>query len=210
VNADCSIRQCAMISSALPGPPMSTIVPSEFSAVTSPLWLDQSETSVHRGARDWLFEEGSLTQRLTLLSSGSFSIKVLREGWEPLREDECEALQLTPHTEGWVREVALCGGDVPWVFARTVAARETLEPSGFNLAGLGNRSLGDLLFEDTAFVRQPIEVCQYPTEWLPEGQRIEGLWARRSRFDRANVSVLVAEVFLPAFWYALMSAPVTR
>ncbi|WP_122748420.1 chorismate lyase, partial [Pseudomonas viridiflava] len=33
------------------------------------------------------------------------------------------------------------------------------------------------------------------------------LWARRSRFDRGPLSVLVAEIFLPSFWHALYAHP---
>jgi chorismate--pyruvate lyase len=189
---------------------MSTIVPSDLADIPSPLWLEQNETTVHRGARDWLFDDSSLTRRLTELSSGALTIAAVRETWEMLREDECEALQLLPGTIGWVREVLLRGNDSPWVFARTVIGQEVLKDSGLDLQNLGSRSLGDLLFDDKAFIRQAIEVCQYPAGWLPEGQQVEGLWARRSRFDRGSTSLLVAEVFLPDFWWALMSAPASR
>ncbi|MDU8475126.1 chorismate lyase, partial [Pseudomonas syringae pv. actinidiae] len=32
---------------------------------------------------------------------------------------------------------------------------------------------------------------------------VYGLWARRSQFSRGALSVLVAEVFLPALWNAI-------
>ncbi|HWV08178.1 MAG TPA: chorismate lyase, partial [Pseudomonas sp.] len=38
--------------------------------------------------------------------------------------------------------------------------------------------------------------------WLPAAVRTDGLWARRSCFSRGPLGVLVAEVFLPAFWPA--------
>lgn len=184
-----------------------TIVPAEFFETSSPLWLEQNETSVHLGARDWLFDEGSLTQRLTEMAGGQFTIEVLEEGFEVLRDDECEVLQLPPESTGWVREVFLCGAGAPWVFARTVTARKTLETAGLDLQTLGTRSLGDLLFEDEAFVRRPIEICHYPAQWLPEDHQTRGLWARRSRFDRDDTYLLVAEVFLTGFWNALMFPP---
>ncbi|MFF7707349.1 chorismate lyase [Pseudomonas sp. NPDC007930] len=151
----------------------------------------------------WLFDSGSLTRRLTLASAHRFNVTPLHEGWQTLRDDECQALGLATGSEGWVREVFLRGRGEAWVFARSVAGREALQADNFALAALGNRSLGELLFNDTAFVRRPIEVCHYPRPWLPRAVAREGLWARRSRFDRGAFSVLVMEVFLPALWQAL-------
>ncbi|HCT07042.1 MAG TPA: chorismate--pyruvate lyase, partial [Pseudomonas sp.] len=58
---------------------------------------------------NWLFNEDSLTRRLTWLSNDGFSVTPLFEGWQPLREDECAALGLPAATIGWVREVYLRG-----------------------------------------------------------------------------------------------------
>nr|BFE92569.1 hypothetical protein GCM10020185_31050 [Pseudomonas brassicacearum subsp. brassicacearum] len=147
------------------------------------------------GVLDWLFDEGSLTRRLTRLSDGHFSVTPLFEGWQPLRADECAALDLAEGSEGWVREVYLRGHDQPWVFARSVAARSALQGDGLQMDELGSRSLGELLFCDQAFQRRAIEVCHYPDAGLPEEVRASGLWGRRSRFDRGALSVLVAEIF---------------
>jgi chorismate--pyruvate lyase len=151
---------------------------------------------------DWLFDQGSLTRRLTRLSADHFSVTPLFEGWQALRDDECLALGLAPGSEGWVREVYLRGHGEPWVFARSVAGREALHNDGLDLEALGSRSLGELLFCDQGFARQAIEVCHYPCAWLPAEQSHDNLWGRRSRFDRGALGVLVVEVFLPALWHA--------
>lgn len=117
-----------------------------------------------------------------------------------MRDDECHALDLPAGSEGWVREVYLRGHGQPWVFARSVAARSALESGGLDMEALGSRSLGELLFCDQAFTRRAIEVCHYPTAWLPAQDASEALWGRRSRFDRGALSILVAEVFLPSLW----------
>jgi chorismate--pyruvate lyase len=148
----------------------------------------------------WLFNEDSLTRRLTRLSENSFSVTPLQEGWHVLRADECAALELAPGSEGWVREVYLRGHGDNWVFARSVAARSALEQDGLHMEDLGTRSLGELLFSDHAFVRGPMQVCCYPMAWLPAADAQEALWARRSCFRRANLSILVAEIFLPLVW----------
>ncbi|APC16851.1 chorismate--pyruvate lyase [Pseudomonas frederiksbergensis] len=168
----------------------------------APLWLPQSQLAPLPDAQtlDWLFDEGSLTRRLTRLSDDGFSVTPLFEGWQPLRADECAALELPEGSEGWVREVYLRGHGEAWVFARSVAARSSLQDGGLNMDELGSRSLGELLFCDQAFQRGAIEVCHYPAEWLPSESRAPERWGRRSRFDRGNLSVLVAEIFLPALW----------
>ena len=172
-------------------------------------WLSQSLLSPLPAplTLNWLFDEGSLTRRLTRLSSDGFSVTPLFEGWQPLRDDECATLELPAASIGWVREVYLRGHGQPWVFARSVAARSALQDDGLHMDELGSRSLGELLFCDHAFTRQAIEVCRYPREWLPTADQADNLWARRSRFDRGPLSVLVAEIFLPTLWQAVHDHP---
>ncbi|MBK4988663.1 chorismate--pyruvate lyase family protein [Pseudomonas sp. S36] len=167
-------------------------------------WLPYSQlaTPLDQPILDWLLDEGSLTRRLTRLSSDHFSVTPLFEGWQPLRLDECQALGIAEGAEGWVREVFLRGHGQPWVFARSVASRSALERGGLDLETLGTRSLGELLFCDQAFMRHPLQVCRYPQAWLPAEAAGEGLWGRRSRFSRDGLDLLVAEVFLPALWQA--------
>ena len=171
-------------------------------ACPAPLWLTQSQLTPLPDSLtlDWLFDEGSLSRRLTRLSNDGFSVTPLFEGWATLRSDECAALELAESSEGWVREVYLRGHGEAWVFARSVAARSALQGDGLHMDELGSRSLGELLFCDQAFQRRAIEVCHYPQAWLPEQVKASTLWGRRSRFDRGSLSVLVAEIFLPALW----------
>lgn len=152
---------------------------------------------------DWLFDEGSLTRRLTEISDNAFSVLPLYEGWQVLRPDECAALDLPQGVQGWVREVYLRGHGEPWVFARSVAGKHSLHDGGLNMDELGTRSLGELLFSDQAFERGAMQVCHYPRNGLPQADQADHLWARRSRFVRGKLSVLVAEVFLPKLWAAL-------
>ena len=169
-----------------------------------PHWLTAAQLHPAPAAlqREWLFDQDSLTRRLTELSNDRFSVIPLHEGWQILRQDETSALGLPAEAQGWVREVFLRGNEQTWVFARSVAARSALEGSGLALDQLGSRSLGELLFSDRAFLRGELEVARYPAEWLPDAVRHEQLWARRSCFRRGALAVLVAEVFLPALWQA--------
>ncbi|MBT2371585.1 chorismate--pyruvate lyase family protein [Pseudomonas fluorescens] len=184
-------------------------MPHSNAASVACRWLTQSLLSPLPAPLilNWLFDDGSLTRRLTRLSNDGFSVTPLVEGWQPLRDDECAALDLPPASIGWVREVYLRGHGQAWVFARSVAARNALQGDGLHMDELGSRSLGELLFCDQAFARRAIEVCHYPREWLPTAAQADELWARRSRFDRGSLSVLVAEVFLPNLWHAVHEHP---
>jgi chorismate lyase len=177
-------------------------VPQSTDAFHPPAWSDHLETADPQ-RQDWLFDTGSLTRRLTRLSADSLQIVPYSEGWAPLRLEECQALDLPAQTLGWVREVYLAGRGKPWIFARSVAGKLALKEDGFPLAALGSRSLGELLFVNGGFSRGPIEIARYPLAWLPTGLAADAPWARRSRFQRGALGLLVTEVFLPDFWAAL-------
>ena len=156
-------------------------------------WLPYSQlaTDIDQPTLDWLFDEGSLTRRLTRLSIDHFSVTPLFEGWQPLRDDECQALGIAAGAEGWVREVYLRGHGQPWVFARSVASRSALERGGLDLESLGSRSLGELLFCDQAFTRQAIEVCHYPRHWLPTADANDGADAESLDHDAQELVALL-------------------
>ena len=158
------------------------------------------------GLNDWLFDQDSLTKRLTQLCRDSFTVQLLAEGWHSLSEDECLTLNLAQGSCGWVREVLLCDGQRPWVFARSVASQAELQASDFDISQLGTRSLGELLFSHQAFSRGALHICQMPCPQLPvlaqqHAINTPQLWARRSCFQNKALRVLVAEVFLPHLWH---------
>jgi len=173
---------------------------------TPPSWHSQPQQDPL--VNDWLFNQDSLTLRLSLLSQNNFSVLPVNEGWQTLRPDECMALNCPEQSLGWVREVFLRGNQQPWVYARSVASQADLQNSGFDLANLGTRSLGELLFSDLAFQRGAIEICQLtptilPAALLPFTTDASTLWTRRSCFSKEPLHILVAEAFLPAFWQQL-------
>lgn len=191
-----------MLSSNARPPPCCHTVPHPNPASSEPSWKDRLEPA-DALRQNWLLETGSLTRRLTKLSTDSFAVVPAHEDWALLRDDECVALGLPAGSTGWVREVYLNGNGRPWVFARSVAGQQALKQDGFPLVALGSRSLGELLFVNGGFSRGPIEVGHYPPDWLPGMQVAEAPWARRSRFDRGSLGILVTEVFLPELWALL-------
>lgn len=154
---------------------------------------------------NWLFDQASLTQRLSALCRIGFSVQPLQESWQTLSLEECSVLNIAPHSMGWVREVFLCDGSQPWIFARSVAGQAELLQADFDLSQLGSRSLGQLLFNQQAFQRGALHICHIPVSQLPLIAQQQTLaqshvWARRSCFKKQALSVLVTEVFLPKLW----------
>ena len=76
------------------------VVPSSVLA-HPPRWL--SAAQLHPAPapllRDWLFDQGSLTRRLTTLSAERFAVQPLQQGWQVLRADEVVETQRTRTTE---------------------------------------------------------------------------------------------------------------
>lgn len=146
----------------------------------------------------WLTEAGSLTARLRAHCGDAFRVRVLMS----------VERKLTAQEAGWaggdtayVREVQLCGGDSPWVYARTLA------PAGGaaheRLRTLGTRPLGDWAFGCGDACRSPLEVARVePGAWLHRRAVPDGvtapveLWARRSVLTAAEMSLFICECFL--------------
>ncbi len=153
--------------------------------------------------RSWLFDTGSLTQRLTDLCADEFRVEVQRRVWQHVELNERRVLQLGGAECAYVREVILYCCEHPMVFARTVIPALTVQKHHYLLM-LGNKPLGAALFADPKMHRGPIEItCLRPqqklfkkvTACVPE--KPEGVWGRRSLFKLGSDPLLVAEYFLP-------------
>lgn len=147
---------------------------------------------------DWLFDKGSLTQRLTLLSNNHFSLEVLSEKETSLREDEYLYLNIASSRKEQVREVVLKGHNEPWVYARSVIIPN--DKTSDTLIDIGQKPLGAILFTSNHFQRSELEVASYPIHLMPSLYRYDNLWARRSCFTSDQQKILVQEIFLPQFW----------
>lgn len=158
---------------------------------------------------DWLTDTGSLTLKLQQTSQQQFHVDLLDTGWQkPLAE---EALRLGQATEemAYCREVILRDGKLPRVYARTIVPRNSYQKLQAQLPidSLGNRSLGEMLFNDSAMTRGPLEVARlHSGQALFELARQHGMvldaniavWARRSCFYVADNRLLITELFLPS------------
>lgn len=137
--------------------------------------------------RSWLAETGSLTKRLKACCPDGFALEVIAERDGALDVVDAEAMDLSPGMEARSREVHLCCGGEPMIYARSVLPQATLEGAGSALAGLGTRPLGDALFAYAGLERGPIEIAHTGRGW-----------ARRSVFRVDGAPVLVGEWFLDA------------
>lgn len=153
--------------------------------------------------RSWLFDEGSLTQRLKAICEDDFRVEVQQRVWQHVEMNECRVLQLRGAEFAYVREVILYCRQRPMVFARTVIPALTVQRHQYLLM-LGNKPLGAALFADPKMHRGPIEItCLTQKQKLFRrvvtciSEKPDQVWGRRSLFRLRTDPLLVAEYFLP-------------
>jgi chorismate--pyruvate lyase len=154
------------------------------------------------GARSWLLDEQSLTERLIQASGGAFRVQRLSQGWQRPLLSERRLLGIPQGQWALVREVALRCFDQPWVYARSVIPAPTLNGQLRRLRRLQDRSLGALLFQQAALQREEFELALLPphSPFIHPTLRQESpAWARRSCFRLFGHTLLVSEVFLERF-----------
>jgi chorismate--pyruvate lyase len=146
----------------------------------------------------WLNEPDSLTARCRRACI-QFRIRLLRSGLMHPIADEATRQQLAQ-----VREVLLECDGVPVIFAHSVLSTAINGRLTRWLAGLGNRSLGSLLFSFPGFKRGRLAYirldARHPLYRLaaPWAHGAPQLWARRSEHRLGQQVLCVTEVFLPA------------
>lgn len=154
------------------------------------------------GVKHWLFDPGSLTQRLVKASRGNFRVQVLSQHWQRPSLSEQRLLGMKTRQVAIIREVALlCHGE-PWVFARSIIPATSVTGPLRRLRKFDDSSLGSLLFKDPSMQRDGFQICQLPvaSSYLPKAlENQTKLWGRRSRFLLKTKPLIVSEVFLPAF-----------
>jgi len=142
-----------------------------------------------------------LTRKLIIASRNTFVVQVLRQGYSKPRPAERNALGLPLRRLALVREVVLCGGGTPWVYARSIIPLSTLTGRQRSLRKLDARPLGALLFSDRGMRRGPLEIARVPGALIPDelAPASAQLWGRRSLFFLDGKPLLVSEIFLPGF-----------
>jgi chorismate lyase len=172
---------------------VSDLLPADSRALAHWIPLAAARPAMSPAWRRWVGSKDSLTLRLTEAGAPRpFRVRLLDQRLGIPRRDEAQALGIASGQRAWLREVALCLGEHPWVVARSVAPLEGLPEH--DLAHLGERSLGSWLFRQPGLERGEIEVTAAPAGF----HEARGPWGRRSVFRRGAFRVLVQEWFLEA------------
>lgn len=161
--------------------------------------------SISPRARGWLQNRGSLTQLIQRRCCEKFSVEQVFQSLAAACGDELIITKVRRKELALVREVYLYCGSTPVVFAHSVVARKDLRGAWRVLAGLGNKSLGTVLFTNPVIRRTPLRFRKlnaahplYRRACRKLGEKPPALWARRSLFSLSGQSILVTEVFLPS------------
>ena len=133
------------------------------------------------------------------LCGKDFSVRVISQQWQKLSAEEASAMSLHHVRSALVRQVLLCCGDKPLVYARTVIPATTIKGAQRRYANMGSRPLGAMLFADRTMRREDVQVAilqasQEANQIVKSG---EVVWGRRSVFRVAGKPLLVSEYFLP-------------
>ena len=148
----------------------------------------------------WLFDASSLTARLIDLCDNDFNVRVISQHWQIIDNEEAAAMSLEDERSALVRQVFLCCGDRPLVYARTIIPRLTAQGARRRYANMGNRPLGAMLFSDRTMRREDVQVAELPASHEAH-KYIESdgpVWGRRSVFRVSGKPLMVSEYFLPA------------
>mgnify|MGYP003408161085 FL=1 len=144
--------------------------------------------------RYWLQDRGSLTRRIQDCCT-HFFVKPIFQSFSRIYGDELRVMGVRSDELVMVREVFLYCGATP----------QNLRGVWRGLNGLGNKSLGTMLFSNPRVQRTPLEFKKvkrghflYDRACVPLPIKPPSLWARRSLFTLNGQSILVTEVFLPS------------
>uniref|UniRef100_A0A486XLM4 Probable chorismate pyruvate-lyase n=1 Tax=Rheinheimera sp. BAL341 TaxID=1708203 RepID=A0A486XLM4_9GAMM len=175
---------------------------AEYDPVTSTLisldahWQDAAKLSLPVQLAGWILEPASLTARLKQHCQ-QFRVQLLNERAERLPAFLQPVLAGT--VEAQLREVILWCDDKPCVYAQSWLPQHTINTLT-PLAELGERPLGDYIFQQPGLIRGSINAAIFELSGSAlTAFGAKGLsYARRSVFQLNGLPLLVAEVFLPA------------
>ena len=163
--------------------------------------------------QSWLSTKGSLTARLRE-GCPKIEVHILSERLEVPLNNEAIALKMHSSEQAWVRCVLLRCDQENWIYARTVISNFNSQNPWESLQKLGNKPLGDVLFETPsikrtafAFSKLPLATWPYLTKQLASGQKTLPSFARRSVFLQQDAPLLLTEVFLPGLFKTTKAFP---
>ncbi len=166
---------------------------------TEPKWILPTlvRKKLPNDLNSWLFESESLTQRLRNQFE-NIHVQVLFEKKKSPFLTEQRILNLPEQRYSLVREVVLLSNQTPLILARTIIPEKTLKISQGNLARLGSRPLGEILFSAPSLKRESFGIAKIELDlWLTNFEIKNSLWGRRTKYSICGQPMLVSEFFLP-------------
>ena len=143
--------------------------------------------------RSWLIEPGLLTRRLQQQCGSAFRLQLVNETHSPASN---------AHSSDLYRQVALCCGDEPCIYAESRIPLATAN-AHFWLRDLGNAPLGERLQNNADVTRGTFVYSRQAADILPQwiratlGADVADIYARRSCFYLGEHEIEVTEYFLP-------------
>lgn len=176
-----------------------------FLLAREPEWTVSRQGEHHNlpsPAQSWIYEPGSITQRLRSYYGDAVRVKILFHQWRVPFLSERKLLKLKNSRYALTREVMLHADGKPLVLARTIIPEATVKGARRNLSHLGNRPLGEVIFSYPKLERQEMDFTLVePATWTPEAvleNRIDqSIWGRRTIYAIRHRKMLVNEFFLP-------------
>lgn len=170
-----------------------------------PVWFCnrlKSRLNIPSNAASWIYEAGSITQRLRNYYGDSVRVQVISNQWQRAFTSENQLLKTSPTKYTLTREVLLYADDIPLVLARTIIPEPTIRSAHQNLSHLGNRPLGEVIFSYPRLERLAMEITQVQCkQWKNpiqlKAQIDQPLWGRRTIYAIHHHPLLVSEFFLP-------------
>lgn len=153
-------------------------------------------------AQSWLYETGSLTQRLRRHYGARFGVRILRQYWHKPFVAESRLLGLASTRHALIREVVLHAEQQPLILARSIIPAATIAVAQRNLTQLGTRPLGEVIFAYPNLQRLNFAIAHLtPDVWQASCQQefalTEAIYGRRTIYAIPTHPLLVTEIFLP-------------
>ena len=170
-----------------------------------PHWLENRPGTRHTLPKDvqsWVYEPGSLTQRLRDYYGDAVSVNILLQQWNTPFLSERRQLNLPENKYSLIREVLLHANGKPLILARTIIPKKTIKAVKRNLTHLGSRPLGEVIFAYPKLERIEMDVALIEQKtWSPaaieQAEIKQATWGRRTVYAIAHRQMLVSEFFLP-------------
>ncbi len=172
----------------------------------SPRWLKNRpgiKQTIPLEVQSWIYETGSLTQRLRAHFGSRLHIRILLQQRHKPFIQERQLLKQPPAQYTLIREVLLHADNIPLILARSIIPEATIQVAHRNLSHLGTRPLGEVIFAYPNLQRLSLEITQVsPDAWREpcrnEFQIQQPVWGRRTIYAIPAQPLLVSELFLPA------------